>query len=48
MKANEGSALPDYPRMITLGLALTIPALVIYLCFQRYIVEGIAHAGIKG
>ena len=48
MRANEGSALPDYPRMITLGLALTIPALIIYLCFQRYIVEGIAHAGIKG
>lgn len=48
MKANEGSALPDYPRMITLGLAITIPALIIYLCFQKYIVEGIAHAGIKG
>jgi len=40
--------MPDYPLMITLGLAVTIPALVIYLIFQKNIVEGIATVGIKG
>ena len=40
--------MPDYPLMITLGIAVTIPALVIYLIFQKNIVEGIANVGIKG
>lgn len=40
--------LPDYPLMITLGLGITIPMLLIFFVFQRYIVQGLANTGIKG
>lgn len=39
---------PNYPMMITLGLGMTIPALLIFFFFQKYIVQGLAHTGIKG
>ena len=39
--------IPDYPFMITLGLLITIPTLIVYLVFQKYIVLGLASAGIK-
>jgi multiple sugar transport system permease protein len=42
------SALPDYPFMITLGLTVTIPGLILFLFFQRYIIQGLANTGIKG
>lgn len=48
LSLGNNTGLPDYPLMITLGLAVTIPALVIYLIFQKNIVEGIATVGIKG
>lgn len=40
--------LPDWPRIITLGLGLTLPCLILFAYFQRYIVEGLASAAIKG
>lgn len=48
INASNGTSLPDYPMMITMGLIVTIPALLLYLFFQKYIVEGLAHVGIKG
>lgn len=48
MNADAGLEIPNYPLMITLGLAVTIPSLVIYLIFQQYIIEGLAYVGIKG
>lgn len=48
INASNGTSLPDYPMMITMGLIVTIPALMLYLFFQKYIVEGLAHVGIKG
>lgn len=42
------SGIPDYPYMITLGLLITIPTLIIYFIFQKYIIEGLASSGIKG
>lgn len=39
---------PHYPLIITLGLALTIPCLIVFAFFQRYMVEGLAHTGVKG
>ena len=47
MEANTGLSIPDYPMMITLGLLTTIPALLLYIFFQRYFVESIAYVGIK-
>lgn len=48
INASNGTSLPDYPMMITMGLIVTVPALILYLFFQKYIVEGLAHVGIKG
>ncbi len=40
--------LPDWPMIITLGLGLTFPCLALFAYFQRYIVEGLASAALKG
>ena len=40
--------IPDWPGIITLGLGLTIPSLIMFAFFQRYIVEGLAAAAVKG
>ncbi|WP_054023864.1 carbohydrate ABC transporter permease [Bacillus sp. FJAT-28004] len=40
--------IPNYPMIITLGLGTTIPALLIFFFFQKYIVQGLANTGIKG
>lgn len=40
--------IPNYPLIITLGLGTTIPALLIFFFFQKYIVQGLANTGIKG
>ncbi|MFD0717601.1 carbohydrate ABC transporter permease [Paenibacillus sp. GCM10027626] len=46
--AQNPVGIPDYPFMITLGLGVTIPLLIIFFIFQRYIVQGLANTGIKG
>ncbi|WP_230986807.1 carbohydrate ABC transporter permease [Cohnella fermenti] len=38
----------NYPLIITLGLGNTIPAVLIFFFFQRYIVQGLANSGVKG
>jgi multiple sugar transport system permease protein len=40
--------IPDWPNIITLGLGLTLPSLVMFAFFQRYIVMGLASAAVKG
>ncbi len=40
--------LINYPLIITLSLGLTIPALLVFFFFQKYIVQGLANSGIKG
>ncbi|MFW6292255.1 MAG: carbohydrate ABC transporter permease, partial [Spirochaetota bacterium] len=40
--------IPDWPRIITLGLGMTIPSVVMFAFFQRYIVAGLASAAVKG
>ena len=43
----EGSSI-NYPAILSFSLMLTIPSLIIFAIFQKWIVEGIANAGIKG
>ena len=38
----------DYPRVFALATISIIPPFVIFLSFQKYIIQGIAAAGIKG
>jgi len=40
--------VPDWPQIITLGLGLTLPSLVMFGFFQRFIVQGLAAAAVKG
>lgn len=40
--------LPNWPRIISLGFGLTVPCLVIFAFFQRYLVEGLTSSAIKG
>jgi multiple sugar transport system permease protein len=46
--AASPGGVPNYPFIITLGLGTTIPALLIFFFFQKYIVQGLANTGIKG
>ncbi|GGA38858.1 carbohydrate ABC transporter permease [Paenibacillus physcomitrellae] len=45
--ASPGAVI-DYPMIITLSMGITIPALLIFAFFQKYIVQGLANTGIKG
>jgi len=38
----------DYPRIFAMSTVATIPPLLIFLFLQRYIIQGIASAGVKG
>lgn len=40
--------IPDWPRIIAMGLGLTIPSVIVFAAFQRYIVSGLASAAVKG
>ena len=43
----SSSAVPDYPQILSLGLVMTVPSLIIYAIFQKDIVECVATAGLK-
>ncbi|WP_059049392.1 carbohydrate ABC transporter permease [Paenibacillus senegalimassiliensis] len=45
--ASPGAVI-NYPLIITLSLGITVPALLIFAFFQKYIVQGLANTGIKG
>jgi len=38
----------DYPALMAVSVMATIPILILFIFFQRYFVEGIAAAGVKG
>ena len=38
----------DWPPMMAIVVVATLPIVILYLFFQRYFVEGIAAAGVKG
>lgn len=46
--ASNPMSIPDYPLIITLGLGITLPALLLFFFFQRYMVDGLANSGLKG
>lgn len=43
----EGTQV-NYPAMMTFSLMLTVPSAIIFLIFQKNIIEGLVSAGIKG
>lgn len=46
-KAQYGGAM-DVGPLMAMACLTVLPLLILYLCFQKYFVEGIATAGIKG
>ena len=44
----QGAFQTNWPPLMALVVITTIPILALYLYFQRYFVEGIAAAGVKG
>jgi multiple sugar transport system permease protein len=44
----QGAFQTNWPPLMALVVIATIPILVLYVYFQRYFVEGIAAAGVKG
>ncbi|MDO3413366.1 carbohydrate ABC transporter permease [Saccharibacillus sp. CPCC 101409] len=46
--AASPGAVPNWPLIITLSLGTTLPALIMFFFFQKYIVQGLANTGIKG
>jgi multiple sugar transport system permease protein len=44
----QGAFQTNWPPLMALVVIATLPILVLYLFFQRYFVEGIAAAGVKG
>ncbi|MGN1078041.1 MAG: carbohydrate ABC transporter permease [Candidatus Gallimonas sp.] len=46
--AGQEGTMINYPAILTFSLLLTIPSVIIFAIFQKWIVEGIAVAGIKG
>ena len=44
----QGAFQTNWPPLMALVVIATIPILLLYIYFQRYFVEGIAAAGVKG
>lgn len=44
----QGAFQTNWPPLMAIVVVATIPILVLYIFFQRYFVEGIAAAGVKG
>jgi len=44
----QNQAIPHYPRLFATAFLATLPPLVVFLVFQRYIVKGLAMSGLKG
>jgi ABC-type glycerol-3-phosphate transport system permease component len=43
----RGETKPEWGQVMALALFALLPMLVIFLAFQRYLVQGIASTGLK-
>ncbi len=46
--AGQEGTMINYPAILSFSLLLTLPSVAIFAIFQKWIVEGVAAAGIKG
>lgn len=45
--SQEGGAIPVYSQMMAAALVCAVPVVVLYLCFQRYLVGGLTAGSVK-
>ena len=45
---SDKDAITDWGVMFAMSTVSLIPTLIIFFCFQRYLVEGISTTGLKG
>lgn len=46
--AQEGGALPLYGQLMGASIVSALPAVVLYMVFQRYLIGGLTAGGVKG
>ncbi len=46
--AGREGTIVDYPAIMSYSLLLTIPSVILFFCFQKYIIQGLVHVGLKG
>lgn len=39
---------PDFPAQMAAVVLATVPLLIVFLCFRKYIIRGVSRSGIKG
>jgi multiple sugar transport system permease protein len=44
----QGAYTTDYPVIMAGATVAAVPVLILYVFVQRYVIEGVAHSGIKG
>ena len=42
------AALVDFPSQMAAVVIVTLPLLILFLCFRKYIIRGVSRSGIKG
>ena len=45
---DQGTGLVDYPAQMAAVVLVTIPLLLVFLFFRKYIIRGVSRSGIKG
>jgi multiple sugar transport system permease protein len=44
----QGAYIADYPVIMAGAVLASVPALVLFVLAQRYIIEGVSRSGLKG
>ncbi|HML47025.1 MAG TPA: carbohydrate ABC transporter permease, partial [Clostridia bacterium] len=45
---SDPASVSDYGAMFAMSTLSLVPVFIIFVCFQKYLVEGIATSGLKG
>ena len=44
----DANMQPDFPAQMAAVVLVTLPLLIVFLCFRKYIMRGVSRSGIKG
>jgi ABC-type glycerol-3-phosphate transport system permease component len=46
--SQEGGALPLYGQLMSAALVSSLPVVILYMAFQKYLLGGLTASGVKG